>query len=115
MRRLLRWRLLIVLLPAIGALTAPVPTTAAAAATACGSVSYTVPHTHDEGHAALNNLAVSGVQCATARTVAKTFLASHKPPQGWHAMSKTLVSHGQTIGEEIFTRGAARVVGDIAN
>ena len=81
----------------------------------CGSVSYTFPGTHGQGHAALNNLTASGVSCSTARTVAKAFLAGHKSPKGWHAMSKTVVNHGNTIGEEIFTRGSARIVGDVAN
>jgi hypothetical protein len=105
--------LLVTLLTA-GALLAASSATASAA-TACGSVSYTVPGSHGEGHAALNNLTASGVSCATARTVAKAFLAQHRPPQGWHAISKTVARRGETIGEEIFTRRSARVVGDIAN
>jgi hypothetical protein len=107
-------RSLLVALVTAGSLTVCSPTIASAA-TACGSVGYTVPHTHDEGHTALNNLTASGVSCSTARAVAKAFLTGHKPPQGWHAMSKTVVSHGNTLGEEIFTRGAARVIGDMAN
>jgi hypothetical protein len=78
-------------------------------------VSYTFPGTHNEGHAALNNLTASGVSCTTARTVAKAFLADHKLPGGWRATSKTVVSHGNTLGEEIFSRGSARVIGDVAN
>ena len=97
---------------AAGALLVASPTTASAAT--CGSVSYTFPGTHGQGHAALNNLTASGVSCSTARTVAKAFLAGHKSPKGWHAMSKTVVSHGNTL-EEIFTRGSARIVGDVAN
>lgn len=105
---------LLVALLTVGALTAASPAVASAA-TPCGSVSYTVPNTHDEGHAALNDLTASGVSCPTARTVAKAFLAGHEPPKGWYAKSKNVVSHGNTVGEEIFTRGSARVVGDIAN
>ncbi len=104
---------LIALLAAVALAAASPPT--ALAATACGSVSYTIPGTHDQGHAALNNLTVSGVSCSTARAVARAFLAGHMPPQGWHAMSKTVVSRGNTIGEEIFTRGSARIIGDVAN
>jgi hypothetical protein len=88
---------------------------AAAPAVRCESVSYTFPGTHDEGHAALNNITASGVSCVTARTVAKAFLVDNKPPAGWRATSKTVVSHGNTLGEEIFSRGSARVAGDIAN
>ena len=88
---------------------------AASKATACGSVSYTFPGTHGEGHAALNNLTASGVSCATARTVARAFIANHKLPPGWRAMSKTVVRRGNTLGEEILTRGSARVIGDLAN
>lgn len=87
----------------------------ASEATACGSVSYTFPGTHGEGRAALNNLTASGVSCATARTVASAFIANHKLPSGWHAMSKTVVSHGDTLGEEVLTRGSARVIGELAN
>ncbi len=87
----------------------------ASATTACGSVSYTFPGTHGEGRVALNNLTASGVSCATARTVASAFIANHKLPPGWHAMSKTVVSHGNTLGEEVLARGSARVIGDLAN
>jgi hypothetical protein len=89
--------------------------TASEATTSCGSVSYTYPGTHGEGRAALNNLTASGVSCSTARTVAGTFLASNKPPKGWHVISKTVTSRGNTLGEVIFTRGSARVIGDLAN
>jgi hypothetical protein len=82
---------------------------------ACGSVSYTIPGSHGQGHAALNDLTASGVSCSTARTVAKEFLTSHRTPKGWHATSKVVVSHGNTLGEQIFTRGSARVIGDLAN
>jgi hypothetical protein len=75
----------------------------------CGSVSYTFPHTGGHGHAALNNLAAVGVSCATARSVARDFLLTGRPPRGWHA---TL---GTNAGQEILTRGRARVSGDIAN
>lgn len=105
---------LLVALLSAGALLAASPATASAA-TACEGVSYTVPGSHGEGHAALNELTASGASCATARTVAKAFLADRKLPRGWRASSKTVVRHGETIGEEIFTRGSARVVGDIAN
>ena len=105
--------LLVALLTA-GVLLAAAPA-AATAATACGSVSYTVPGSHGEGHAALNDLTASGVSCATARTVAEAFLADRRLPQGWHARSKTVVRHGETIGEEILTRNSARVIGDVAN
>ncbi len=105
---------LLIALLSTGALAAVSPATASAA-TACGSVSYTIPGTHDQGHAALNDLTASGVSCSTARAVAKAFLAGHEPPKGWHAMSKTVVSRGNTIGEEIFTRGSARIIGDVAN
>ena len=75
----------------------------------CGSVSYTFPHTDDHGHAALNNLTAVGVSCAAARSVANDFLVAGKPPRGWHAAT------GATAGEEVFTRGKARVTGDLAN
>lgn len=114
MRGLLVTLLTAVAFLATGALLAAAPA-AAPAATACGSVSYTVPGSHGEGHAALNNLTTSGVSCTTARTVAKAFLADRKLPKGWHARSKTVVRHGETIGEEILTRNSARVVGDVAN
>jgi hypothetical protein len=107
-------RIVLIALLAAGALAASSPAVAPAA-TACGSVSYTIPGSHNQGHAALNNITASGVSCPTARTVAKAFLAGHKPPKGWHATSETVVSHGNTIGEEIFTRGSARVIGDVAN
>jgi hypothetical protein len=103
-----------VLIALLAAVALALPSTASAA-TACGSVSYAILGTHDQGHAALNNLTASGVSCSTARAVAKAFLAGHKPPKDWRAMSKTVVSHGNTIGEEIFTRGSARVIGDVAN
>jgi hypothetical protein len=105
---------LLVALLAAGVLVAASPATASAA-TACGSVSYTVPGSHGEGHAALNNLTAAGVSCTTARAVAKAFLADHRVPRGWRASSKMVVRHGETIGEEIFTRHSSRVVGDIAN
>ncbi len=107
-------RSVLVALLAAGALAAAWPVTASAA-TACGSVSYTIPGTRGEGHAALNNLTASGVSCSGARAVAKAFLVGHKLPKGWHAISKTVVSHGNTTGEEIFKHGSARVVGDVAN
>ncbi|HEV3321590.1 MAG TPA: hypothetical protein VG147_05295 [Solirubrobacteraceae bacterium] len=107
-------RSVLIALLATGALVAASPATASAA-TACGSVSYTFPGTHGQGRAALNDLTAFGVSCSTARAVAKAFLAGHKTPKGWHAMSKTVVSRGNTIGEEIFTRGSARIIGDIAN
>ncbi len=107
-------RSVLIALLAAGALHAAVPATASTA-TACGSVSYTFPGTHGQGHAALNNLTASGVSCSTARAVARAFLAGHKPPKGRHAMSKTVVSRGNTLGEEILTRGSARIVGDVAN
>jgi hypothetical protein len=107
-------RSVLIALLATGALAAASPASASAAA-ACGSVSYTIPGTHDHGHAALNNLTASGVSCSTARAVAKAFLVGHKRPMGWYATSKTVVSHGNTIGEEIFTHGSARIVGDVDN
>jgi hypothetical protein len=75
----------------------------------CGGVSYTFPHTDGHGHAALNNLTAVGVSCSTARTVASDFLVTGKPPRNWHATSKL------DGGEEILTRGKARVTGDLAN
>ena len=85
----------------------------------CGGVSYTFPHTHDEGHAALNDLRASGVSCSTARSVARTFLIRGKAPESWHASLKTIVTRTQgranTVGEEVLTHGAARVTGDVAN
>jgi hypothetical protein len=104
----------LVVVLATASLTAASPA-AASPATRCESVSYTIPGTHDEGHAALNNLIASGVSCSTARAVARTYLADHKPPSGWRVTSKTVVSHGDTLGEEIFSRGSARVIGDVAN
>ncbi len=106
-------RSVLIALLATGAVAAWSATTSAA--TACGSVSYTIPGTHNQGHAALNNLTASGVSCSTARTVDKAFLAGHKTPKGWHAMSKTVVNRGNTIGEEIFTRGSAHIIGDVDN
>jgi hypothetical protein len=51
--------------------------------------------------------------------VANAFLATGKAPQNWHATMKTVVihvnGHANTVGEEILTRGNARVTGDIAN
>ena len=90
----------------------PAIASAAPAIAACGSVSYTVPGTHDEAHVALNNLTASGVSCSTARTVARAFVSGRRLPSGWHVKAKTVVSHGNTLGEEIFTRGSARVIGD---
>ncbi len=107
-------RSVLIALLATGAVAAASPVTASAA-TACGSVSYTIPGTHEQGHAALNDLTASGVSCSTARAVAKAFLAGHKTPKGWHAMSKTVMSRGNAIGEEIFTRGSARIIGDVDN
>ena len=107
-------RSVLIALLGTGALLAAAPATASAA-TACGSVSYTFPGTHGQGHAALNNLTASGVSCSTARAVAVAFLADHKLPKGWHGRSKIVVHHGNTVGEEIITRGPARIVGDIAN
>lgn len=75
----------------------------------CGSVSYTFPHTDDHGHAALNNLTAVGVSCLIARSVAGDFLVTGKPPKNWHA------TIGRTGGEAVFTRGAARVTGELAN
>ena len=91
--------------------------TSAPAATRCGSVSYTLPHTDGHGHAALNNLAAIDVSCVTARSVAHAFLVSGKPPGSWHAALKILSTHidgrADTVGEEIITHGAARVSGDL--
>ncbi len=85
----------------------------------CGSVSYTLPHSAGHGHAALNNLTAVAVSCATAHSVASAFLINGKPPRSWHTTAKTVVTHldGQshTVGEEIFSRGQARVTGDIDN
>jgi hypothetical protein len=93
---------------------------AAPATKHCGSVSYTYPHTGGHGHEALNNLTAVNVSCGEARTVAKFFIVHKgKVPKGWHAKAKSVTGHknGQTlmVGEEIFTRGDARVVGDVAN
>jgi hypothetical protein len=52
----------------------------ASAATSCGSVSYTIPNTHGEGHAALNDLVAINVSCRIARSVAKAFLVTGKAP-----------------------------------
>ena len=91
----------------------------ASAAARCGSVSYTIPNTHNQFHAALNNLVAVNVSCRTARAAAKAFLITRKAPNGWHASTKTVVAHvnGQanTVSEEILTRRTARVTGDIAN
>ena len=81
----------------------------------CGSVSYTYPCTHGHGHGALNNLTAVNVSCARARSVSKTFLIIHKAPEHWHARTRMVVIDGSTVGEEIFTRGRARVGGDLAN
>ncbi len=82
---------------------------APAGATSCGSVSYTFPHTNGEGRAALNRLMAVGVSCATARSLASAFLATGKPSRYWHAVTKL------NSGEEVFTRGKARVTGYLAN
>jgi hypothetical protein len=82
---------------------------AAAQSKRCGSVSYTFPHTDGHGHAALNNLTAVGVSCSTARSVAHAFLVTGKPPGNWHTARDT------TAGEVAFTRGAARVTGDVDN
>jgi hypothetical protein len=84
----------------------------------CGSASYTFPHTNDEAHAAMNYLAALNLSCATAHSLAETFLAG-TIPAGWHASMKLVVVHrsGQTntVDEEILTRGNERITGDIAN
>jgi hypothetical protein len=81
----------------------------ASAPRSCGSVSYTFPHTDGHGHAARNNLTAVGVSCSTARSVASAFLVTRKAPKNWQATIKL------TSGEEIFTRGKARVTGYPAN
>jgi hypothetical protein len=75
----------------------------------CGSVSYTFPHTGGHGHAALNNLRAVGVGCSAARSLARDFLMTGKPPRGWHATFET------SDGRQIFTRGTARVTGELDN
>jgi hypothetical protein len=75
----------------------------------CGSVSYTFPHTGGHGHAALNNLTAVRVSCVTARSVASDFLVTGKPPRNWHATPNA------TGGKVTFTRGEARVSGDVDN
>jgi len=82
---------------------------AAAQPKGCGSVSYTFPHTGGHGHAALNNLAAVGVSCLVARSLAHDFLVIGRPPRGWHAAFR------ESDGQEVFTRGTARVSGQIAN
>ncbi len=100
-------------------LVAVAPAANASTGTSCAGVSYTVPHTNDEGHAALNNLRAVKVSCATARAVAKLFLVGRKAPKGWHAAHRTVVvrtnGRADTVSEEILTDGSARVTGDIAN
>jgi hypothetical protein len=100
-------------------LLALAPSAGASTSAKCGSVSVTIPHTNNHGHAALNNITATNVTCVTARSVAKTFLLTTKAPKNWHASTKTVVVHsyGQTntVSEEILTRGTARVTGDIAN
>jgi len=100
-------------------LLAFVPAVLASTTRACGSVSYTIPHTGNHGHAALNNLTASEATCTTARSVASSFLVTRKAPAGWHVGSKTIVTHSyghaNSVSEEIFTRGPARVTGDLAN
>lgn len=92
--------------------------TASPQASSCGAVSYTFPHTHDEGHAAMNYLTALNVSCKTARAVASTFLKGQVPKQ-WHSTMKSVVVHRsgeiETVSEEILSRGNARVTGDIAN
>jgi hypothetical protein len=83
--------------------------TVTAAPKDCGAVSYTYPHTDGHGHAALNNLTAVDVSCRTARSVASEFLVTGKPPSSWHANAKV------SAGKEIFTRGNARVTGDLDN
>jgi|HubBroStandDraft_1064217.scaffolds.fasta_scaffold227993_2 hypothetical protein len=100
---------------AVCGLAALTPWASASVTEHCGSVSYTFPGTDDHGHAALNNLTATNVACAKARSVAKTFLITHKPPKDWHASSRTVLTKGFTVGEEIFTQGKARIVGDLAN
>lgn len=108
-------RILTVLLAACACAACSTATAIATQARDCGSVSYTRPGTNGEGRAALNDITTSGVSCSTARTVAKDFLAGYALPTDWHAKSKTVMHHGATIGEEVFTRGPARVIGDVAN
>jgi hypothetical protein len=91
------------------------PAAARASVRTCGSVSYTVPGTSGNGHAALNNLTAHSVSCEVARKVAKTFLEHHVPPKGWHVASKLVKRKHNTLSERIFTRGSARVIGDLAN
>jgi hypothetical protein len=91
------------------------PPAARASGRKCGSVSYTFPGTSGNGHAALNNLTAHDISCRIARTVAKTFLEHHAPPKGWHVASKIVKRNHDTLSERIFTRGSARVVGDLAN
>jgi hypothetical protein len=103
--------------------TPPASTSAAAGTSAaakhCAAVSYTAPGTRDEAHAALNELTAQGISCRAAQSVALSFLSHGKPPHGWHARVKTLVVHvrgeANTVSEEILTRGAERIIGDIAN
>ncbi len=104
------------LLPLLAvAVVVSLPSAARASVRKCGSVSYTVPGTNGEGHAALNNLRARDVSCRIAREVARAFLEHHTPSKGWHATSRTVTSRHNTLSERIFTRGSARVVGDLAN
>lgn len=99
---------------AAGAFVGLTSSASAAVKEHCGSVSYTYPGTDGHGHGALNNLTAVNVSCAKARNIAKAFLITHKAPEHWRARTKVAVIHGTAVGEEIFTQGRARVVGDQA-
>jgi hypothetical protein len=92
----------------------------AATARTCGSVSYALPNTGGHGHAALNNLTALRISCAAAREVAQNFLVNdERTTGGWHVRMRTVIKHtgghAHSVGEDIFTRGTARIVGDFAN
>ena len=88
------------------AVVVSLPSAARASVRKCGSVSYTVPGTNGEGHAALNNLRARDVSCRIAREVARAFLEHHTPSKGWHATSRSHERHN-TLSEP--SRGSARV------
>lgn len=76
-----------------------------------GSLSYSVPHAANHRHTAVNNL-TGGQRLACAGTLCGRDLPDHpRGPKHGHARSKAVGTHGNTVGEEIFTRRKPRVAG----
>jgi hypothetical protein len=121
-------RLLTALAVAAASALALAPASGAATVKSCGSASRTIPGTGDHGHAALNGLLAVHVSCHEARRVANEYLVGAFPasgamaqsrPVGWHHSVRTVDkrAHGTTtsVTEVILSKGAERVVGDLAN